>query len=374
MLIDHAEAERVRGARIADDLLPVVDHQLAVVGLVIAHDAFDQRRFAGAVLAEQRVERAGPDLQRNLVERGELAEALGHVDRFDAEGFLHAVGDGSRRADQRGHLAHAMASMNFAESDTAPNTPPCILTILMRVVVIAPVGGAAAILQQQAFEAAIVGLAHGGVHADVGGDAGQHDVLDAAQAQHQFEIGGAERALAGLVDDRLAVARRQLGNDLPAGLAAHQDAAARPGIADAGADLPRAPALVGGQIGEIGAMAFAGVDDVEALGARGGERALDRLDRRAGQRQVVAHLVDIAADAAEIGLHVDDDQRGVLRTQIAVIRPGIGIGGDVALRRSCFPCVPIGACAYLVIDSSAGAPISVRFGEQVAIMISSVRI
>jgi hypothetical protein len=29
--------------------------------------------------------------------------------------------------------------------------------------------------------------------------------------------------------------------------------------------------------------------------------------------------------------------------------------------------------AHLVIDSSAGAPISVRFGEQVAIMINKVR-
>jgi hypothetical protein len=29
---------------------------------------------------------------------------------------------------------------------------------------------------------------------------------------------------------------------------------------------------------------------------------------------------------------------------------------------------------YFVIDSSAGAPVSVRFGEQVMIMIASVRI
>jgi hypothetical protein len=84
-------------------------------------------------------------------------------------------------------------------------------------------------------------------------------------AQHQFEVGGAERALAGLVDDRLAGQRRQLGDDVPARLAAHQDAAARAGIADAGADLARAPALVGRQVGEIGAMALAGVDDVIAL-------------------------------------------------------------------------------------------------------------
>ena len=66
------------------------------------------------------------------------------------------------------------------------------------------VGGAAAILQQQAFEAAVVGLAHGGVDADVGGDAGEDDVLDAALVEDQLEVGGAERALAGLVDDRLA--------------------------------------------------------------------------------------------------------------------------------------------------------------------------
>ena len=91
------------------------------------------------------------------------------------------------------------------------------------------------------------------------------DVLDAAQAQHQFEIGGAERALAGLVDDRLARPGRELRDDVPARLAAHEDAAARPGVADAGADPARAPALVGGQVGEIGAMALAGVDDVEAL-------------------------------------------------------------------------------------------------------------
>ncbi len=87
MLIDHAEAERVRSARIVDDFLAVIDHQLAGIGLVIAHDAFDERRFAGAVLAKQRVKRAGPDLQRNLIERGELAETLGDIERFDAEGL-----------------------------------------------------------------------------------------------------------------------------------------------------------------------------------------------------------------------------------------------------------------------------------------------
>src|ERR1700761_1896660 len=65
---------------------------------------------------------------------------------------------------------------------------------LQRGIMVALVGGAAAVLDQHAFKAAVVGLAHGGVNADVGGDAGQHDVFDAAHPQQQFEIGGAERA------------------------------------------------------------------------------------------------------------------------------------------------------------------------------------
>ena len=155
--------------------------------------------------------------------------------------------------------------------------------------------------------------------------------------------------------------RRELGDDLPAGLAAHQDAAAGARVADAGADPPRAPALVGGQVGEVGPVALAGVDDVVALGAHGGEHAADRLDRRAGQREVVAHRVDIAAGAAEIGLHVDDDERRVVGPEIAVERPGIGVGRRRCARaarrpwRTAVDCVML-AAPHLVIDSSPGAP------------------
>jgi hypothetical protein len=63
------------------------------------------------------------------------------------------------------------------------------------------------------------------------------------------------------------------------------------------------------------------VDDVVALAPHGAHDRADRLDGRAGQREVVAHRVDVAADAAEVGLHVDDDQRRVLRAQVAVERP-----------------------------------------------------
>ena len=86
--------------------------------------------------------------------------------------------------------------------------------------------------------------------------------------------------------------------------------------------------LFAGRSRQVGAMALARVHDVIAAGARGVEDTLDRRDRRAGQRQVVAHLVHVAALAAEVGLHVDDEHDGVLRTQVAVVRPGIGIGFD----------------------------------------------
>jgi hypothetical protein len=102
-------------------------------------------------------------------------------------------------------------------------------------------------------------------------------------------------------------------------------------IADAGTDAARAPAFVGRKIGEIRTVPFAGVEDVKAALAHGGQHAPDRLDRRAGERQIVAHAVHIAADAAEIGLHVDDDERGVGRTQVAVVGPRIGVCLHVAL-------------------------------------------
>src|SRR5260221_5085510 len=77
-------------------------------------------------------------------------------------------------------------------------------------------------------------------------------------------------------------------------------------------------------------MAFARVEDMKAERTDGIEDALDWLDRRPGQRQIVTHLIDVTSGTAEIRLHVDDEEDGVLRTQIAIVRPGIGIGFDVA--------------------------------------------
>ena len=66
------------------------------------------------------------------------------------------------------------------------------------------VGRAGAVREQQTFVAAIVGVAHGRVDADVGRDAGERDVLDALAMEQQVQIGGVERTLPRLVDDRFA--------------------------------------------------------------------------------------------------------------------------------------------------------------------------
>ncbi len=116
MLVDHADAERLGVARVAHDRLLPVDQELAAVGLVEAHDAFDERRLAGAVLAEQGVERARRHLDRNVLQRLQRAEGLAHADRLERG-----------RADG----GHGIASMKGFDEPTAPNTPPCIVTILI---------------------------------------------------------------------------------------------------------------------------------------------------------------------------------------------------------------------------------------------------
>ncbi len=91
MLIDHADAERLSVLGIGDSYLLAIEFDLAFVGRVETHDAFDQRRLAGAVLAEQRVEGAGGHLDRDIVERLEATERLAHV-----KGFKRGAASGRR--------------------------------------------------------------------------------------------------------------------------------------------------------------------------------------------------------------------------------------------------------------------------------------
>ncbi len=83
VLVDHPQTELVGMARVADDALRPVDEHAAGVRVVIAHEALHQRALAGAVLAEDGVERARGEPQRHVVERDEVAEPLGHADDLD---------------------------------------------------------------------------------------------------------------------------------------------------------------------------------------------------------------------------------------------------------------------------------------------------
>ncbi len=69
------------------------------------------------------------------------------------------------------------------------------------------------------------------------GGAATQEAIEQVRRQLGLQWGGVERALARLVDDDLAVHRRQHRDDLVARLAAHQQPPARARIADAQAGV-----------------------------------------------------------------------------------------------------------------------------------------
>ena len=123
-----------------------------------------------------------------------------------------------------------MAQNPLSKSSTsAPNRPPRqtrrpASDHLQRRRVVAGVGGAGAVRlsithsKPRSLASRMVVCTH------VGRDAGE-DGLRMPRVQHQLQVRRAEAALAGLVDDGLAGDGVELGNDVPARLAAHQDAA-----------------------------------------------------------------------------------------------------------------------------------------------------
>src|ERR1017187_3500937 len=141
-----------------------------------------------------------------------------------------------------------------------------------------------------------------------------------------LEIGRAEASLTWLVDDGFPRRWRELRNDLPARLASHEHAAARPRIADAHAGFrpPGPPSLVGRKVRQIGAVTFSRVVHGKSPHAERRENTVDRLDARAGQRDVVPEQIDVSALAAKVRLHVDDNESRVVTPQIAVERPRVG--------------------------------------------------
>ena len=92
MLEHHADAERPRGLGCVERHRPALPQDLALGGLQEAVEHLDEGRLAGAVLAEQGVVFAGPDVEVDLLVRLDGPEAFGQA----------ADGDQRRRQANRG--------------------------------------------------------------------------------------------------------------------------------------------------------------------------------------------------------------------------------------------------------------------------------
>ena len=111
-------------------MLAAVDQHRAGVGPLRACNALDEGALAGTVFAEQRVHRAGRDLHRHAVHRGEAAEPLGQLEGLERQRPYGRSEGAYRLIHADTLLAAPSASSTAADSATAPNTPPCIVTIL----------------------------------------------------------------------------------------------------------------------------------------------------------------------------------------------------------------------------------------------------
>jgi len=101
-------------------------------------------------------------------------------------------------------------------------------------------------------------MAHGGVDADVGGDAAQHDVAQARVRNISSRSVAQNEPLPGLSMIGSPGFGASSGMISQPGSPRTRIRPHGPGVADSGIDPLRAPALIGRQVGEIGTVAFAG--------------------------------------------------------------------------------------------------------------------
>ena len=142
----------------------MADDDITRIRQVISHDAFDQGAFSGAVLAEQSVKSAGLEFQGNIFVRDKRSEPLGDVNELESRrpriGETRCHAD---RGDERLGVCHS------------PKDAALHLDHLQGGQIIPIVRCPGAIREHKAFIAAVIGLSHGGVNADVGGNAGKND-------------------------------------------------------------------------------------------------------------------------------------------------------------------------------------------------------
>ncbi len=186
--------------------------------------------------------------------------------------------------------------------------------------------GADAVGEDQDVVAPVIGFADRRVHAHLGGHPGDDERLDARVGEDLLQIGAVEGALAGLVEHDLPGQRCKLVDDVVAVLAAHQDAAVRPGVADPQRRLA-ASQLGRGQVGEVRQVPLAGVDDQQSRLTGGGQDALQRRDDRRQLADIVAEGLTEPAGQQEVALHVDQQQGDLARWEAE--RLGVSGDGDV---------------------------------------------
>ena len=95
MLVDHADAAGDRVGRPGDGDRLAVEQDLARVGREQPVQDVHQRALAGAVLAEEGVDLAGPDEQVDAVVGDDAGEALGDAAHLEARGGRARATSGS---------------------------------------------------------------------------------------------------------------------------------------------------------------------------------------------------------------------------------------------------------------------------------------
>ena len=90
-LINDADAGRHRLAGGETGVAPTLEDDLAAVGLIGPGQDFDQRRLAGPILAEQRVNLPSAARKRDVAQRLDAAERLRDIQHFENRGVGHGL-------------------------------------------------------------------------------------------------------------------------------------------------------------------------------------------------------------------------------------------------------------------------------------------
>ena len=187
-----------------------------------------------------------------------------------------------------------------------------------------------AVLDHQAGVAAVVGLAHRRLHADLGGDAREDQVGDALRVQDLVDPRRPEHALAGLSMTISRPCGASAGMMSAPGSPSISTRPIGPGSPMRKVGLPRMR-LAGGQSDRSAAMRLARVHDRPARGFARPRAARRSARSRMQRRHVVAERGAEAAGLDEVALHVDDDERGLAGREAVLERRR---GGDSECRHA----------------------------------------